>query len=307
MNLNLRQIDLNLLLVFDALMQEQNLSRAAERLHMSQPAVSNALSRLRLQLNEPLFVRTARGMSPTPRAHALHASVKQGLQWLQQGINPHESFDPAAAQQVFTLAMNDYAQSGLLPPLLTHLQHVAPHVTLIVENDDATHLPARLTTGLVDLAVDYLYFDDPELCYQPLQEETLAVIGCQHHPAFAGGLTLERYQAARHVSIPPRAGRGSPLEIVLGSARVQRQVQLYVPHYITIPSIVANSDLLGTVPQRLADYFAAQFPLAVAPLPIPIPPVQVSLIWHRQQNLTPGLSWLREQITALVGGDSASR
>lgn len=303
MNLNLRQLDLNLLLVFDALMQEQNLSRAAVRLHMSQPAVSNALRRLRSQLNEALFVRTARGMSPTPRALALYEPVKQALRLLREGLNPQETFDPQAAHQVFTLAMNDYAQSGLLPPLLSRLQALAPNIALVVEHDDAAHLPARLTTGLVDLAVDYLYFDDPELCYQPLQEESLAVIGCKDHPAFRSGLTLERYQDSRHVSIPARAGRGSPLEIVLGSARVQRQIQIYVPNYITIPSIVAGSHLLGTVPTRLAMRFAAIFPLEIAPLPIPMSPVQVSLIWHRQQNLTPGLSWLREQIVAIGRGD----
>lgn len=269
---------------------------------MSQPAVSNALARLRMQMNEPLFVRTAHGMSPTPRAHTLYGPVRQALRLLQEGLSPQETFDPQATDHIFTLAMNDYAQWALLPALLTNLQALAPNVVLKVENDDAASLPARLTTGMVDLAVDYLYYDNAELCYQALQEETLAVIGRKGHPAFHGTLTLDAYQAARHVSIPPRAGRGSPLEIVLGSARVQRQVQLYVPYYLTIPPIAAHSELLGTVPFRLAERFADIFSLDIAPLPIKMPPVQVSLIWHRQQNLTPGISWLRAQILAAVNG-----
>jgi DNA-binding transcriptional LysR family regulator len=297
MKLNLRHLDLNLLLVFDALMQEQNLSRAAVRLNLSQPAVSNALARLRSQLDEPLFIRTARGMQPTPRAHVLHGSVRQALRLLQEGLDPGGEFDPTAADQTFSLSMNDYAQARLLPALSRRLQNSAPKVRLAVRSDAADSLPAWLTTGLLDLAVDYLYFDDPDLCYQPLLEEQLVVID---HPAFEPQLSLKAYEQGRHVALPDRGGRGSPLEIVLGSAKVQRHVQLFVPHYLSIPLIVAQSDLLGTVPRRLAEHFAALMPIRIAELPLMAPPVQVSLIWHRQQERVPGHRWLREEIIALT-------
>ncbi|WP_044874262.1 LysR family transcriptional regulator [Pseudomonas sp. LFM046] len=298
MNLNLRRIDLNLLLVFDALMQEQNLSRAATRLHMSQPAVSNALARLRSQLGEPLFKRTARGMLPTAHAQVLYGPVRQALKLLQLGLGAQEVFDPEA-EHCFRLSMNDYAQAMLLPALLEQLRREAPRVALEVQDDEAQSLMTRLATGELDLAIDYLYFDNPDLCYQPLMEEELVVIGRAEHPAFAGGLTLEGYLGSQHVLILPRAGRGSPLEIVLGSAKIKRQAGLQVPHYLTIPPIVARSDLLGTVPRRLAKHFAALYALEVAPLPVATPPVQVSLIWHRQQELAPGLRWLREQLAQL--------
>ncbi|BCQ69866.1 transcriptional regulator [Pseudomonas sp. Eqa60] len=300
MKLNVQRLDLNLLRVFDALMQEQNLSRAAVRLNLSQPAVSNALARLRRHLDEPLFIRTARGMQPTSRALSLHVAVRQALHLLQQGLDPAAAFEPAAAQQLFTLSMNDYAQARLLPALSRRLQQVAPGVRLAVRSDSADAIAAWLGAGMLDLAVDYLYFDSPDLCYQPLLEEQLVVIGRHDHPAFAPELSLEAYQACLHVAIPDRGGRGSPLEIVLGSAKVQRQVQVFVPNYLSIPLIVAQSDLLGTVPRYLAEHFCALLPIRIASLPLLAAPVQVSLIWHRQQQQAPGLQWLRREIAAIA-------
>jgi len=300
MKLNVQRLDLNLLRVFDALMQEQNLSRAAVRLNLSQPAVSNALARLRRHLDEPLFIRTARGMQPTSRALSLHVAVRQALHLLQQGLDPAAAFEPAAAQQLFTLSMNDYAQARLLPALSRRLQQVAPGVRLAVRSDSADAIAAWLGAGMLDLAVDYLYFDSPDLCYQPLLEEQLVVTGRRDHPAFAPELSLEAYQACLHVAIPDRGGRGSPLEIVLGSAKVQRQVQVFVPNYLSIPLIVAQSDLLGTVPRYLAEHFCALLPIRIASLPLLAAPVQVSLIWHRQQQQAPGLQWLRREIAAIA-------
>ncbi|MDO8330959.1 MAG: LysR family transcriptional regulator [Fluviicoccus sp.] len=292
---NLRLLDLNLLLVFDALMQEQNLSRAAVRLHMSQPAVSNSLARLREQLGEPLFQRTARGMSPLPQAQALYGPVRQALQLLQAGLGPQEGFDPQR-EHVFKLSMNDYGQTRLLPVLLARLQAFAPKVVISVVSDEADTLPRRLAAGSVDLAIDYLHFDDADLVYQPLYQEELVVIGRAGHPAFAGGLSWQDYLDCRHVSLLTRAGRGSPLEILLGSARIRRQVQLYVPYFLTIPEIAAHSDLLGTIPRRLAEHYSRMNPLSIAPLPMDMSRIQVSLIRHRQHDLVPGLRWLREQI-----------
>lgn len=292
---NLRQMDLNLLLVFDALMQEQNLSRAALRLHMSQPAVSNALARLRLQLDEPLFRRTARGMVPTAQAQALHAPVRQALHLLQIGLLPQAAFDPHA-EHTFRLAMNDYAQARLLPRLLARLQTEAPGVVLAVQKDDAETLPKRLATGEVDLALDYLHFEDADLRYAPVASEELVVIARKDHPACRHGLSWDVYQQCAHVSLLTRAGRGSPLEIVLGAAKIRRRVQVHVPSFLAIPALVAHTELLGTIPRALAEEHARLYPLQLLPLPMEVPPVQVSLIWHRQQELVAGLRWLREQI-----------
>jgi DNA-binding transcriptional LysR family regulator len=292
---NLRQLDLNLLLVFDALMQEQNLSRAALRLHLSQSTVSNALARLRQQLGEPLFQRTARGMVPTPHAHSLYTPVRQALHLLRIGLGPQEAID-LQAEQTFRLSMNDYAQALFLPGLLARIHALAPRVVLSVQSDDADTLLQRLKTGELDLAIDYLHFDDEDLRYQPLREQDLVVIARHDHPACREGLSLAQYQDSQHVSVHSRAGRGSPLEIVLGSAKLRRKVQLYVSHYLAIPAIVAQSDLLGTVPRQLAEHFARHYALQIFPLPLEMPAVQVSLIWHQQQDRAVGLRWLKEQI-----------
>ncbi len=302
MNQNLQKIDLNLLLVFDTLMQERNLSRAAERMHKSQPAMSNALSRLREQLGQPLFRRTAKGLEPTVEAMALHRSVRQALYLLQSGIGGQESFRPDT-ERIFRLSMNDDAQLRLLPALMARLKQLAPRVILQVLPDEGTSLPQRLASGDLDLAMDYLYFDDPDLLYQPITEESLAVIGRAGHPAFKDGLDKKAYLKAQHVSILPRAGRGSPLEIVLGSAKVRRHVQLQVPHYLTIPAIVAGTELLGTIPLNLARYFARSQGFQIAEFPFEMSPIQISLIWHRKQEHVSDLQWLKEQIlhTALRG------
>jgi len=298
---NLRQLDLNLLVVFDALMQEQHLSRAAARLHLSQSTVSNALARLREQLGEPLFQRTARGMVPTPQAQILYGPVRQALHLLQIGLGPQEEID-VTSDLVFRVSMNDYAQAVFLPELLSRLHAVAPRLVLSVQSDDADTLVKRLKTGELDLAIDYLHFNDDDLQYQSLIEEELAVIASADHPCIQGGLTMSQFQACQHVSVQPRAGRGSPLEIVLGSAKVQRKIQLRVPHYLAIPAIVSRSSLLGTIPRRLAEHFVKQYPLQVFPLPLTISPVQVNLIWHRQQDVATGLKWLRAQIVSAMNG-----
>lgn len=293
---NLRQLDLNLLLVFDALMQERNLTQAAMRLHLSQSTVSNALARLRQQLGQPLFQRTARGMVPTAQAQALYVPVRQALQLLRHGLGPQEHMD-LDAELMFRVSMNDYGQAIFLPGLLAHLQTRAPHLVLSVQNDDAQTLAKRLQTGELDLAIDYLHLSDDDLRYQPLLLEELAVITRADHPVCQTGLTASQYRDCQHIALPQRAGRGSPLEIVLGSAKLHRKIPLYVPNYLAIPALVAQSDMLGTVPRRLAEHFAQQYALQIFPLPLPIPPVQVSLIWHKQQDAAVNLTWLREQIT----------
>ncbi|MDG9977216.1 LysR family transcriptional regulator [Ectopseudomonas oleovorans] len=293
---NLRQLDLNLLLVFDALMQEQNLSRAAVRLHLSQSTVSNALARLRKQLGEPLFQRTARGMLPTPQAQVLYGPVREALHVLRTGLAPQAEID-SNSELTFRVSMNDYAQAVFLPVALTRLQALAPRLVLSVQSDDADTLVKRLRTGELDLAIDYLHFDD-ELRYEPLREEALVVVASAEHPDIQRQLTLAQYKEASHVSVHPRAGRGSPLEIVLGSARVQRKVKLLVPHYLAIPAVVSQSRLLGTIPKALAEHCAAQYDLQVFPLPMDLAPIQVSLIWHRQQDASVGLQWLRRQLQA---------
>lgn len=302
---NLRQLNLNLLLVFDALMQERNLSRAALRLHVSQPAASNALARLREQLGDELFQRTPAGMTPTAQALAIYGPIRQALQLLQHTLGPQDEFD-ATEEHAFYLAMSDYAQQRILPSLLTDMAKTAPKSTVHVIEDSAELLPKHLSTGEIDLAVDYLHFDDQELQYQPLTEEELVVIGRRDHPAFAQGLTLNGYRSCQHISLLTRAGRGSPLEIVLGSAKIRRKVGLYIPNFLAMPAVVEQTDLLATIPMQQAQAAAEQYSIDIAPTPFEVPPIQVSLIWHQQNTVSTKLTWLREKITAIAHQQQAS-
>lgn len=151
----------------------------------------------------------------------------------------------------------------------------------------------------MDLAVDYLHFNDHELRYQRLHDEELVVIGRAGHPALRNGLSREKYQHSMHVALEDRAGRGSPLEILFGAAKARRRVQVYVPNFLAIPPIVSASDLLGTIPRPLAEQMVGIHPLQLAPVPFDMPRVEVSLIWHRQQDRAPGLRWLVEQFVAV--------
>lgn len=307
MSRNLRQIDLNLLLLFDAMMQERNLSRAAKRLHMSQPAASNAMKRLREQLADPLFIRTGRGMLPTGRAHAVHGPIHQALGLLRTTLDQSEMPEPSA-EIVYRLAMNDYGVASLLPRLYERIRSVAPNMILAVQRDDAVSLARRLSTAEVDLAIDYLHIDDPDLRYQPLREEQLVIISRAGHPVGAHGqVMLDQYQRFAHVAVPSRGERGSPLEIVMGSAKIRRRIKMYVPDYLAMPAIVAGSDLLATVPRGLADAFAASYGLAVFATPPEVPTVQINMIWHRQQDHSAGLRWLRDKLLEVVASDRGGR
>lgn len=303
---NLRQLNLNLLLVFDALMEEQNLSRAAERLYMSQPAASNALARLREQLREPLFERTASGMLPTAHARVIHEPVRQALQILQLGLGPAEDFDKQA-EHLFRVAMNDYAQERLLPGLMAQMARELPKGVIAVQSDDADTLPKRLAAGELDLAVDYLLLNDSSLRYQTVGEEELVVIGRQGHPAFNKGLTLAAYHQCQHISLLARANRGSPLEIVLGAAKIRRNIGLYVPNFLTMTPVVAETDLIATIPRLQAEKAQQHYGVQIATMPLAVPAIPVSLIWHQQQDSSAALLWLRQKIARLVvenGGKS---
>lgn len=300
---NLRQLNLNLLLVFDALMEEQNLSRAAERLYMSQPAASNALAKLRAQLDDPLFKRTSHGMQPTARARLIHEPVRQALQLLKLGLSPTDNFDNSA-EHLFRLAMNDYAQERLLPQLMALMEQELPLGIIAVQDDDADSLSKRLAAGDLDLAVDYLHLNDHNLRYQTITEEELVAIGRHGHPAFEEGLTLDDYHQCQHVSLLTRSNRGSPLEIVLGAAKIRRKVSVYVPNFLTMTPIVAKTDLIAAIPRRQAEKAQLFYPIQIAPMPIAIPPIPVSLIWHKQQDSSASLLWLRQRIVALMTNDA---
>ena len=292
MKLNLRAIDLNLLPVFVAVVEEGQLSRAAQRLGMSQPAVSAALQRLRLTVDDPLFTRTRSGLTPTPRAKELHQQVSEGLQILAQALDPSQGFDPATSQRIFRLLAPDYFETLALGPLMTLLRESSPSICVQVQ-PQLDGWSRQLLDGEVDFTIDTQVPSDDRLETTPAMEETLAVVTRRNHPTIKGNLTLEAFLAAEHVVLPLRERQVLPLDQILGKPGWRRRVGAQVAQYGNLLSVAGTSDLIATVPLRMARMMAPTFGLQVLPFPVPVPAVTVYLIWPQALERDTAHAWFR--------------
>ena len=249
--MNLRSLDLNLLLVFDAVYNERHISKAATRLHLSQPTVSNALGRLRERLNDPLFERSAQGMTPTARAKALAAPIRQALDLLERGLRLDNEFDYAASDREFVIAAEDYGESVILPRFIDWLSKVAPSIRIRVRPGSGTQLRGELRDGSVDLALNY--FALQEVGYQSIcvMTETLLTLSRRDHPGMADKLNLETYLGHPHVVVAPLTSAMPMIDLALSKRGVQRQIAVVVPHFLSMPMMVRSTKMLCTLPLRL--------------------------------------------------------
>jgi DNA-binding transcriptional LysR family regulator len=296
---SLRRLDLNLLPLFAALMEEQHLTRAATRLHLSQPAVSNALKRLRLQLDDDLFVRTATGLKPTPRAVQLYTKVRDGLELIEQGWARQQSFDAATSTHQFRLSANGAVEFIAAPWLIQQLRQQAPGIGLMIETDQSADIGQRLQDGRLDLAIDYVSQPQAGLSHAPLLEESLVVIAARQHQTFHDRLSYEEFAQLHHVSLLPRNRQGTPIEQLMGHKDLTRTVKYWVSSFVAIPPVVASTDLIAVVPQRLVQQAPWRDQLQSAPLPFPCPPVSLQLIWHQSRDRDQAHHWLRSQLLQL--------
>lgn len=307
--MNFAQFDLNLLRVFDAVMVEHNLTRAAERLHMTQPAVSHALRRLREALGQELFTRQAFGVRPTPQAETLWPEVRAALDALRLALTP-DDFDAQRDRHTFRLAMADATAALLLPPLVMRLDtqraQAALHVLPLVTRDPR----ALLAEGEADLAIGYFPQAVASLHanaamapvrVQPLGRSTYVCVMRKDHPLAAeGALTLDAYVAARHLLVS-FSGRphGFVDEALAGLGR-QRRVMLTVNQFFTAGRIVAESDLLTVLPAHFVPATGYQHALVMRPLPLALAPVHIDLLWHIRHDASASQRWLRTQVLAVV-------
>ncbi|MGJ3256292.1 MAG: LysR substrate-binding domain-containing protein [Alcanivorax sp.] len=277
MKLNLRSIDLNLLPVFDAIMDAGQLSRAADQLGMSQPAISAALQRLRHTLDDDLFVRTRQGMVPTPRARELHQLLAPQLASLRDSLDPGNRFDPANSQRQFRLLSMDYFEMVILPPLLQRIRQQAPDVGLEVTpaGDD---MAGTLIKARADLAVDSFAPEDSRLQREVLLEENLVVVARRGHPRIQGRCSKSRFLKAEHVVLPER-NRRLPLDLILNAPGWQRRTGARVTQFASMLAVSARSDMIAPVPERLARHYADTLALKVLPFPVTLPPVPVYRLW----------------------------
>lgn len=306
MQINLRALDLNLLPIFDALIREQHLSRAAEQLAMSQPAVSSALKRLRLCFKDELFIRTARGLIPTPRALELQQAIQPALQLIQSGCIASE-FCPNESEHVLSISMNAAAEYLIAALLYRHLQAQAPRIKLQIQPDHLEDIPARLKEGQLDFALDYVAVEDSQFRSQVIAEEDLVIVCRHNHPQLKNSISLSQFETLPQASLVPRSPRthkqsqlrGTPLEQLMGNSIPQRNVVLHASSFVTLPSIIATSDLIAIVPKRIAHHYNQTNNEALKCLAIPFdyPQVQMKLLWHKSRDNDPAHRWFRQEIT----------
>lgn len=299
--MNLQTIDLNLLLVFEALMSERNVTRAARRLGLSQPAMSNALTRLRRTFDDQLFVRTPAGMVPTAAAQSLSAHILTALAQLRSALEEKRAFDPAASDQTFHLLANDYAEILLLPVLLRALNKQSSHVRLRFHRPRNLFEPPAVTAlkDSFDLAVGFYPESlalDSSIRSEKLWEEKNVCIASQNHSLLRGKISLRQYAEADHVAVFYKDEGQGVIDSLLAQKGFARNSALQVPHFASVPFAVAGSDLIATIPERLAMTFQKQLKLQVLPVPLNLPPFRLAMLWHERFHNDPAHQWLRSLI-----------
>ncbi|MBD2859614.1 LysR family transcriptional regulator [Spongiibacter sp. KMU-158] len=290
------KVDLNLFAVFNAIYSQHNLTRAAEILHVSQPAVSNALARLRDLFDDPLFVRSPGGVSPTPLARQLINPVRQALETLDDCVKARLDFDPATSNETIRLHAAEQASALLLPKLLPKLIEQAPHLRLEIQFQNRRDVPLALAAGDLQLGIDAPLLSSNELLSQPLAQEDYVCVMRRDHPLSKQPISLEDFLAAPHIQVSSRARGATPIDIALRSLGQQREIALRIPHYSLLPQVIASTDYLAAVPRIMV----SGWQLHHCPLPFPVPPLEMHLFWHKNSDHDPLNQWLRELITNLL-------
>ncbi|WP_236180954.1 MULTISPECIES: LysR family transcriptional regulator [Pseudomonas] len=291
---DLRRIDLNLLVILDALLGEQHVTRAAERLHLSQPAVSHALARLRDLLGDPLLVRAGSGLVPTARALELAAPLAETLAQVQSLLAPN-TFDPASARRTFRLAMSDYGAAIILPGLIRTLRKEAPGIDLQISHASREGMVEGLLNGDIDLAAGVLPELPGELRSSPLFEERYVCLLDRQSLPEDGQLDLPTYLSRPHVLLEMR-GSGTPeIERTLTALRERRRVAISLPHWSVAPRFISGTDLILTVASRALNEVDDES-LIVVPPPFEIAPFTFVSAWHKRRGGDQALNWLNRRI-----------
>jgi DNA-binding transcriptional LysR family regulator len=293
--MRLSQIDLNLFTVFDAIYREGGITPASKRLHLSQPAVSHALARLRELLNDPLFERHGNEMTPTPRARALAGTVGLVLGGLEDMLQRAEHFDPATSRRSFTIAMRDAHEATFIPAMLDLFASEAPHVGMSSVRLDRRNLENDLMSGNLDAAVDMELPVSAEIRRQQIDSEPLVVLARKGHPTVNGKLSVEAYVAQEHVLVTGRR-RGTGFEdTLLQRMNLQRSIRVRCQQYLAAAEVVSRSDLLVTMPRHYAERANRYCGNQVLTFPTEAPMLDVFLYWHANVDLDPAHRWFRER------------
>lgn len=295
-----KRLDLNLLVTLETLLVEQNVTRAAERLHLSQPAVSAQLNRLRELFDDPLLVPAQRGMTPSAKALELLEPLRHALDQVRVVLAGHRHFDPTKARLTVAIACTDYLQTTVVQPLAVALRERAPGVRLAVRHLDPPQLAAQMSKGEVDLALMTPEHAPASLRSRHLFDERYVLIGRRRHPGLRQGLSVAQFAQLEQVVVSLRGGGfTTPVDDGLAALGYRRTVVLSAASFLSVPEIVAHSDFVALVPERLVRGRGAA--LKVVECPFPVPGFAVSLLWHERTHGHAGQRWLRELIVDLAG------
>jgi DNA-binding transcriptional LysR family regulator len=298
MNNILRRLDMNLLLTLDVLLAEQNVTRAAERLHFSQPSVSVHLAKLRDILGDPLLLPGPRGMRPTARAESLREPLRDALEALSRAVSPEASFDPATATNTWRIAATDYSESTVLLPALAALRSAAPETRVAVLELVPARTAKLAEQGDIDLVFHITSDAPPGLHRQALFSESYVLVGRRDHPRLKRKPTLAQFGALEHVIVSPDGGGFyGPTDEALAARGMTRRVVLSVPHFLFMRSVIEESDLVGLLPERLAK---GRETLRIVQPPVDVPGYEMSMAWHERVHRDAGHRWLRDTIAAAM-------
>ncbi len=294
--MSLRRVDLNLLTVFDAIYKEGNLTQAAVRIGMSQPAMSNALGRIRRLVGDDLFVREGRGIRPTARANELAPVVSEALKLIETALDIPPPFNPLE-HHGFCVVGFDYSEVVLLPRLKRQIERQSARMDLRSITGTSTGMSESLKFGEVDLIIDYIPLTDPEYRCQALFEEKLVVLSRRGHPEIGDTLDLDTFLRQRFVFREDRTDEPVPeIDRTLRSMGKARDIALSVTNWLAVPQLVAETNLICTCPRLFAEMQAERYQLQIHPVPLSIQPIPVYMIWHESKDKHPAQRWLRAQM-----------
>src|SRR5262245_35223924 len=302
--MHLSRVDLNLFTVFDAIYREGGITPASKRLHLSQPAVSHALARLRELLDDPLFERRGNAMIPTPFARELATTVVGALAGLEDALQRSGHFDPATSRRRFTLAVRDSNEAAFLPALLARLRRDAKHVEVASVRIERRDLEEDLLSGALDVAIDVALPLSADVRRQRWSAEPMVVVARKRHPAIRGRLDLETYLAAEHVLVTGRRHGGAGYEdLALGRMGLARRIRLRCQLHAAAAEIVSKTDLLVTMSRVQATLVSRTKQNQVFPFPCRIPRLETYMYWHANADDDAGNQWFRKQLVAALRSD----
>jgi DNA-binding transcriptional LysR family regulator len=305
--MNLNTFDLRLLRVLDALLVDGSVTRAAARLNLTQSAVSQALSKLRVVLGDPLFVRVGNAMQPTARARAMAQPVREALVLIAAALDEASVFDPSVSTHTFRLAATDHSLLTFFPQLVRRLARIAPRVRLVASSVNPDHGLDYIREGRIDLLVAYFVVTPVPKNFRSrlLHGDTYTVLARTGHPRIRSRLTLDQYAREGHVVVGPRdSWHPGPVDAALARIGRSRDIRVLVPYYLIVPHLIAGADLIATVPTQMARSFLPRLPIRRHPLPLEVTDFRLEMVWDERHHRDPAHLWLREEIGRVAAGDA---